>query len=258
MLHPGLRCLCAAAPNVPRWCTYWLSQQNGSTVSPTQPEDARCAGEDLITPLLKGHWAVLEASGASGKPSFPFPLRAWDESFWLNLLIFATILLVPNFYSIKPVFSFQVPLIGTWRVTSSTTLTLKCQHAGDIWLHVEQDEIGARSRAGTFPSCNSVLLWHDLHWGLFFLLRMLKLVSPLSSPAVLIEAGGGLSDEKRAHLPLSSAPFMDDPIWFLGRRGGSTGIELLLFQRENDKRHEVRYIWDTKIESQRNRSLSIH
>lgn len=43
-----------------------------------------------------------------------------------------------------------------------------------------------------------------------FFLRVLELVSPLSSPAVLNVLGGGLSDEKRAHLPLSSASFTDE------------------------------------------------
>lgn len=43
-----------------------------------------------------------------------------------------------------------------------------------------------------------------------FYLRMLQLISPFSSPAVLVP-GGSLSDEKRAHPELSGAPFTDDP-----------------------------------------------
>lgn len=98
------------------------------------------------------------ASGVLGKPSFPFPLRARDKSFLVNLLIFATILIFANFDTIKPIFSLQVPLIGTWRVKSSRILTLKCQLADDVQLRVAQGEKGTRGRVGTFASCTSVLL----------------------------------------------------------------------------------------------------
>lgn len=63
-------------------------------------------------------------------------------------------------------------------------------------------ESGAGAQVRT--SCNSIFRCMEA-----FYLRMPQPIGRFSSPALLIP-GGSLSDEKRAHLELSGAPFTDD------------------------------------------------
>lgn len=77
VLDPALAALVCSSSQ----CSAMMHLLNGSTVSPSEPEDAWCAGEDVITPVLKEQWAVAEASWVSGKPSFPF------QGLWEKLLI---------------------------------------------------------------------------------------------------------------------------------------------------------------------------